>query len=82
MNARRLIDLSEDRVQDIVATITDEVKSGSSAHWDLPFDEYVSERIGDLDIDADSEQDFKSKERQIRAAVYHLAARHERNRRS
>lgn len=37
-------------VASFVAIIVSEVKSGRSYHWDMPFEWYVEERMGDLDF--------------------------------
>jgi len=41
-------DLDADRLDEIAATIAAELENGSG-HWDLGLDQYVDERMGDLD---------------------------------
>ena len=67
-----------ERVSQIVSTITSEVRSGECHHWDMPFDKYVDERIGDLDLDHDNNRDYKLKYDFVKKAVEPLRKKFER----
>ena len=48
-----------ERWESIIKTIANELETGDCKHWEgLTFDEYVGERIGDLDPDCESESDY------------------------
>jgi len=67
---------TNDRWREIAQTIRQELESGECQHWaGLTFDEYVSERIGDLDPDCEGEDDYARCKSYILGQVRPLANR-------